>query len=255
MDDLFATLSGGEKFSKLDLAFAYQQLELDESSKELLTVNTHRGLFQPTRPQSGVHSASSIFQRDMERLLWKVTFTKVRVDDILVSGRNDEEHRQSLNIVLMILSDNGLRSKLKKCVFMSPETEYLGFTISKNGVSPKKDKVEAIQNAPIPTNTTQIKSFLGMINYYHKHLPNLATILEPLHRLLHKGVPWIWGKLEEVAFERAKEMLCSPKLLVHYDPEKPLVLTCDASLYRNGGVLAHVMPDRSERPILYASRV
>ena len=69
---------------------------------------------------------------------------------------------------------------------MSPETEYLGFTISKDGVSPKKDKVEAIQNALAPTNTAQVKSFLGMINYYHKHLPNLATILEPLHRLCVK---------------------------------------------------------------------
>ena len=159
VDDLYATLSGGEKFSKLDLAFAYQQLELDESSKELLTVNTHRGLFQPTRLQFGVYSTSGIFQRKMERLLGKVRFTKVRVDDILVSGRNDEEHRQNLNTVLMILSDNGLRLKFKKCVFMSPAIEYLGFTISKDGVSPKKDKVEAIQNAPAPTNTTQIKSF------------------------------------------------------------------------------------------------
>ena len=109
-------------------------------------------------------------------------FTKVRVDDILVSGRNDgrndEEHRQNLNTVLMILLDNGLRLKLKKCVFMSPETEYLDFTISKDGVSPKKDKFEAIQNAPAATNTTQVKPFLGMINY-HKHLPNVATILEP----------------------------------------------------------------------------
>ena len=77
---------------------------------------------------------------------------------------------------------------------MSPETEYLGLTITKDGVSPKKDKVDAIQNAPSPTNTTQVKSFLGMINYYHKHLPNLATILEPLHRLLRKGVPWRSGK-------------------------------------------------------------
>ena len=135
----------------------------------------------------------------MERLLGKVPFTKVRVDDIFVSGRNDKEHHQNLNTVLMILSDNGFRLKLKKCVFMSPETEYLGFTISKDGVSPKKDKIEAIQDAPAPTNTAQVKSFLGMINYYHKHLPNLTTILEPLHRLLCKGVPWRWGTLEEVA--------------------------------------------------------
>ena len=94
-----------------------------------------------------------------------------------MSGRNDEEHCQNVNTVLMILSDNGLRLKLKKCVFVSAETEYLGFTIRKDGVSPKKDKVQAIQNAPAPTNTTQVKPFLGMISYYHKHPPNLATTL------------------------------------------------------------------------------
>ena len=94
-----------------------------------------------------------------------------------------------------------------------------------------------------------------MINYYHKHLPILAIILEPLHRLLRKGVPWSWGKLEEVALERAKQMLFSPKLLVHYDPEKLLVLTCDASPYEISWVLAHIMPDGSERPMLYTSIV
>ena len=82
MDDLFSTLSGEEKFTKLGLAFAYQQLELDESSRELLTVNTHRGLFQPRRLQFGVHSESGIFQREMERLLGKAPFTKVKVNDI-----------------------------------------------------------------------------------------------------------------------------------------------------------------------------
>ena len=106
----------------------------------------------------------------MERLSGKVLFTKVRVDDILVSKRNDKEHRQTLNTVLMLLSDNGLRLKLKKCVFMSPEAEYLGFTISEDGLSPKKDKVDSIQNAPAPTNIAQAKSLSGMINYYHKHL-------------------------------------------------------------------------------------
>ena len=149
MDDLFATLSRGEKFSKLDLAFAYQQSELHEPSRELLTVNTHRGLFQPTRLQFGVLSTSGIFQREIERLLGKVPFTKVRVDDILVSERNDEEHCQNLNTVLMILSDNGLRLKLKKCVFMFPETEYLGFTISKDGISPKKEQFRMLQHLQI----------------------------------------------------------------------------------------------------------
>ncbi|XP_047123845.1 uncharacterized protein K02A2.6 [Hydra vulgaris] len=253
-EDLFATLAGGQKFTKLDLAFAYQQLLLDKSSCELLTVNTHRGLFEPIRLQFGVHSASGIFQREIEKLIGNLPFTKVRVDDILVSGRSDEEHLKNVETVLHILEKAGLKLKENKCVFMSPEVEYLGFKLTKDGVVPLEDKLNAIRNAPEPKDTTQVKSFLGMINYYHRHLPNLATIVEPLHRLLRKGILWLWGMKEQTAFDRAKAELCSPKLLMHYDPKKELILSCDASPYGIGAVLAHVTSEGSERPITYISR-
>ena len=80
-----ATLAGGQHFSKIDLKQAFQQIELDEVSKELLTVNTHRGLYQPQRVQYGVHSATGIFQREIERILKGIPFVLVRVDDILVT--------------------------------------------------------------------------------------------------------------------------------------------------------------------------
>ena len=103
-------------------------------SHPLLTVNTHKGLFQPKRLQFGIHSASGIFQREMEKRL--ETFVKVRSDDILISGRNDVEHLENLKSVLSILKSDGLRLKLRKYLFLQPEVTYLGFQINKDGVLP-----------------------------------------------------------------------------------------------------------------------
>ena len=253
-EDLLTTLNGGQKFSKLDLSHAYQQLLLDNESREYLTVNTHSGLFQPTRLQFGVHSASGVFQREMEKRLSHKPFTSVRVDDILVSGRSDAEHLSNLKAVLQVIEDCGLRLKRSKCVFMTPEVTYLGFRVNKEGTTPVDDNIAAVMNAPEPVNASQLKFFVGMLNYYHRHLPSLAHTLESLYSLLRKNVKWKWEEQQQVVFKAAKQMLCSATLLVHYDPEKPLILHCDASPYGLGSVLARTMQDGAERPIAYASR-
>ena len=129
-----ATLAGGEHFSKIDLKQAYQQVELNEASRELLTVNTHRGLFQPERLQYGVHSATGIFQREIERILKGIPYVLVRVDDILVTGRNCTEHFMGLMRVLDALEDAGLTVNLKKCEFFKDEVTFCGYRMNKDGV-------------------------------------------------------------------------------------------------------------------------
>lgn len=186
-EDIFATLKGGQKFSKLDLSHAYQQLELDAETQELLTVNTHQGLYQPTRLQFGVHSATGIFQREMDKRLKNIPFCKVRVDDILVSGSDDSSHLKNLYSVFAALDKAGLKLKRSKCKFLLPEVTYLGFRISKEGIASLPDKVQT--EAPRPQNITELRAYLRALNYYHSHLPNLSTILEPLHNLMRKGAP------------------------------------------------------------------
>ena len=252
-EDLLATLNGGDMFSKLDLRQAYQQILLDEESQRLCTINTHRGLFQPTRLQYGIHAASGLFQREMECRLTDVPRTIVRVDDILITGKGDNEHFANLEKVLQMLQENGLRLKRSKCTFLSPEVTYLGFKISSKGVETVEEKVQAVLEAPAPNNISKLRSFLGMLQYYHRHLPNLASTLEPLHKLLRNNEPWVWGEPQEAAFQAAKGRLASSDLLVHYDPAKPLVLAVDASPYGVGAVLSHRL-DQTERPIAYASR-
>ena len=110
----------------------------------------------------------------------------------LISGRNDVEHLENLKLVLSIVKRNGLRRKLRKCVNLQSEVTYLGFRINKfklSGVLPLAEKVEIIKNAQVPKNVTELKSCLGLINYYHRHLQNFSSFLEPLHCLLRKESP------------------------------------------------------------------
>ena len=254
IEDLFAALEGGQTFTKLDLAHAYQQIELDEDSKDLVTINTHKGLYHYHRLPFGISAAPSIFQRTMENLLQGIPGVSVYIDDILVTGKTEEEHLKNLGDVLQRLEAAGMRIKLSKCAFMLPKVEYLGHCITKKGLETNQEKVRAIVNAPRPQNTTQLKSFLGMLNYYGKFMPNLSTKLAPLNSLLRKGVKWHWGRDQRKSFADTKAMLTSSAVLAHYNPDKAIYLSCDASPYGVGAVLSHKLEDNSEQPIAFASR-
>jgi hypothetical protein len=254
IQEIFASLSGGKTFSKLDLSHAYQQVKLEEASQQYVTVNTHKGLFRYKRLPFGIASAPAIFQRLMENLLQGIAGVCVYIDDIIVTGKTDEEHLRNLNEVLNRLEKAGMRLKEEKCKYMVPEIEYLSHKINREGLQPSDSKVAAIVKAPPPKNVSELKSFLGMVNYYGKFLPNLSTTLASLYRLLRKETPWQWGDEEQQAFDKVKTFLQSSSLLVHFDGDKPIMLACDASPYGVGAVLSHRMEDGTDRPIAFASR-
>ena len=248
------SLSGGTKFSKLDLAHAYLQLCLDDKSKSLVTINTHRGLFEYNRLPFGVSTAPAIFQRSIDSLLQGIPNVCAYLDDIIITGKTEEEHLQNLSAVLSKLQEAGLRLKRSKCYFMAESVEYLGHIIDAKGLHPTKAKVAAVQNSPVPRDITQLKSFLGLINYYRKFLPDLSSLLAPLNNLLQKGVKWTWTEAQQTTFDEAKQLLQSSVVLAHYDPSKELVLACDASPYGVGAVLSQYQDDKTEKPIAFASR-
>ncbi|KAJ8351850.1 hypothetical protein SKAU_G00233260 [Synaphobranchus kaupii] len=254
VDDLFNTLEGGKQFSKLDLSHAYQQIVMDEDSKQYLTVNTHRGLFTYNRLPFGVSSAPAIFQRTMESILQGLPRVAVYLDDILLTGSDEAEHLRTLDEVLRRLREAGLRLRRSKCAFLQDKVEYLGHKVDAEGLHPVENKVRAIEEAPAPTTVTELKAYLGLLNYYNKFLPNLATHLAPLHQLLRKDASWTWGREQEKAFQRSKQLLKSAKVLCHYSADRELVLACDASPYGVGALLSHVMEDGSEKPLGFMSR-
>ena len=138
---------------------------MDKGSRKYLTVNTQKDLIQRTRLQYGVHPVAGIFQREMEKRLSYVAFTVLRMDDNLMSRKNDNEHFQYLESVLDIVKKCGLQLKTKKCVFMASEITYLGFRVNKNGAYLLPEKMADLLTTETPKNTTQLKSFLGRLNY------------------------------------------------------------------------------------------
>ena len=254
IEDLFYKLQGGVQFTKLDLSHAYQQICLDEKSRKLLTINTHKGLFRYNRLAFGIASAPAKFQKIMDSLLDGLEGVCVFIDDILITGKTVQEHLGRLLKVLNIFREAGLKVGKDKCVFFQDQVEYLGYIIDKDGLKTSKSKVVAIEKAPTPTNITQLKSFLGMVNYYGKFIKNLSTVLYPLFQLLRKDRTWEWSEKCAMAFKDIKSLLVSSQVLVHFNPSLELRLTVDASAYGVGAVLSHRFPSGVEKPIAYASR-
>ena len=253
-EDLMVSLTGGKKFTKLDLSSAYQQMPLADESKQFLTINTHRGLYRYTRLPFGVASAPALFQKAMDEILQGLPNVICYLDDILVTGASDQEHLKNLEKVLARLKKNGLRLKKSKCSFMQSSVTYLGHQIDASGIHATAEKVQAIQDAPTPKNVTELRSFLGLLNYYGKFLRNLASLLHPLNQLLRENQTWKWTPACVRAFQQAKEQLSKAPVLAHYDPNLPIQLAGDASQYGVGAVLSHILPDGSEHPIAFASR-
>ena len=137
---------------------------------------------------------------------------------------------------------------------MVPEVVYLGHKINAKGLYPLAEKVEAVQAVPVPKNVTELKSYLGLLSYYGKFLPNLSTTLALLYELLKSTVKWRWRNQENTAFQKSKKLLSLAEFLVHYNPTKEVILACDASPYGIGAVLSHKMSDGSDRPIGFTSR-
>lgn len=232
----------------------YLQVSLDEESQKYVVITTQKRLYKYIRLPFGVSSAPAIFQGVMDTILAGIPGVICYMDDILSTGTNREEHLKHLEEVFRRLEKHGLRLKLDKCKFLQKSVIYLGHVIDADGRHTCPAKVEAITEAPTPTNVKELCSFLGLINYYRKFSPNLASHLEPLNALLRKGAKWKWSDSCSQAFSTAKEFLTSAPVLAHYDPSLPMKMAADASVYGVGAVISHVYPNGEEKPIAYASR-
>ena len=249
IDDLAFNLAKGEKFTEIDFSHAYTQLGLHPDSKKYTTINTHKGLYQYERLCFGISSSPGIFQGVMDSIFQDIPNVCVYFDNVYITGKDDSEHLQTLERVLKMVSSKGLKINRSKCQFMKDEIDFLGYRLSKEGIRPQFEKTRAIKQAPKPKDVHELKAFIGMVNYYAKFCGFLTNTLAPLYLLLQQDVKWHWGKEQNSAFEAAKEALSSDTLLTHYDPEKDLTLTCDASPVGVAAILSH-----GEKPIAYASR-
>ena len=245
LDGMLAKLSGGNKFTKLDLSQAYHQLKLSPDSRVFTTINTHRGLYEYTRLPFGVNSAVSIFQRKIENLLGYLPGCVVYIDDILITGETDEEHMENLRRVLQRLEEAGMKLKPNKVQLMSDTVTYLGHQISAKGVSPTDEKVRATKTAVRPDDVSELQSFIGSANYLRKFIPHFADKMAPLYALLKLDSEWKWDSTIQMAFEQIREAMSSDTTLGHYSCTSDVVLQVDASGKGLGAVM--LQPDENDQ--------
>ena len=254
IEDCLAELVGGDKFTKLDIKQAYNNLRLREDDMKLVTVNTHKGLFAPTRLPYGISSAGAIFQRKMDQILAKMPGVACRVDDIIITAHDDETHMRRVEEVIRRLEAAGFHCRWDKCKFMQPSVVYLGHLISKLGIKPLQCKVETIRKAKYPENVTQLISFLGAVQYYSRYIPHMSTVVEPLNRLRSASTPWRFGDPEKRSFDELKKALSSERVLAFYNPALDLKLDADASSVGLGAVLSQIDEQGREQPVEFISR-
>ncbi|KAF6035044.1 hypothetical protein EB796_006640 [Bugula neritina] len=254
LDDLMEKLRGGVYFSKLDLADAYLQLELDDEAKKLCVINTPFGLYRYNRMCFGIASSPAQFQRCMDSLTVELPGVAAYLDDLIITGSTVDEHWANLNRLLAKLQEHGFRLRLDKCEFFKTSVEYLGHVIDKEGKRPSESSIAALKQLPIPQDTQQVKAFLGKITYYGRFISNLADKAAPLYNLLKDGVSFAWTNSCQQAFTKLKKDVINATNLSHYDESQTLVLATDASSYGVGAVLSQQDADGNETPIAYSSK-
>ncbi|XP_028968852.1 uncharacterized protein K02A2.6-like, partial [Galendromus occidentalis] len=247
-------IGNGVKFSKLDILSAFLHMPVRESDRKYLVVNTHRGLYQFNRMSNGLCSAPAIWQRFIEGVLAGINGVECVMDDIIVTGKTDQEHLERLEEVLSRLNDQDIRLNVEKCQFFQESVTYCGFVLKHQQIHKCDDKVQAIKEAPSPKTVGELKAFLGLIQFYAGFAPRLADLANPMYRLLKADASFIWSKEMSESFAAVKRELCSDRVIVPFDPKKPVLLATDASPTGISAVLSHRFPDGSERPIAYYSR-
>lgn len=254
IQDLNSRLNGCKIFSKIDLVRGYHQIPMAPSSIAKTAIITPFGLWEFLRMPFGLKNAGQSFQRLMDGVLRDVPFAYVYLDDILISSKSPEDHHEHLRKVLQLLSSNGLIINKAKCIFGVAELDFLGHRISAEGIQPIPDRIKALSECETPTNRKGLQRFLGMINYYHRFLPHIASILAPLHaQASGKGQNIEWSDDCQTAFQRAKDILCKATLLHHPRSNAPTSVTVDASNTAIGAQLEQ-LHDGSWVPIAFFSR-
>ncbi|XP_071510902.1 uncharacterized protein [Diadema antillarum] len=255
VDDLIAALNGATTFSTLDLNSGYHQIELDEESRQYTVFSTHVGLFRYKRLNFGLCSAAEVFQHAIQSTFQDLPGVLNISDDLLVFGRSQAEHDARLDAVIQRLRKVNLTLNPAKCVFSTDRVVYFGHVFTANGISPDPRKVDAINAVTEPQNVSEVRSFLGMVTYCARFIPDLASISAPLRQLTKADVPWSWGPSQTSAFNRIKELVSKHCTMGYFNPANPTEVIVDAGPLGLGAILVqHDSRTQSVIPIALASR-
>ncbi len=250
IQDMLLNLEGFKYATSLDLNMGYYHLELDDDAKELCTIVLPFGKFEYQRTPMGLCNSPDIFQEKMNELFQGLDFVRAYIDDLLCITKGDlDDHLGKLDGILTRLGEAGLKINAKKSFFASGELEYLGYWITREGIQPMKNKVQAIMNLDEPKTRKELRSFIGIVNYYRDMWIRRSHVLAPLAKLTSKDVKWHWGPQQAAAFAMTKKIIAKDAMLAYPDFSKTFVIHTDASHYQIGGVIS-----QDGKPLAFYSR-
>ncbi|GBG86552.1 hypothetical protein CBR_g41615 [Chara braunii] len=255
IDDLLDRVQGCKYYSKIDLKSDYHQTAIRPEDQHKTAFQTRYGLYEFVVMPFGLCNAPGTFQYAMNRIFHDHLdkFVVVYLDDILIFSKSVEEHAHPVETVLSLLRQHKYKVNLEKCEFGRTKILYLGHEVSVEGIRPEDAKVASIRDWPRPQTVTEVRSFLGMCDYYRNFVKNYSKIASPLTDLTQLDMPWDKSDECEAVFKRLKHALMNHEVLMVPDPQKPFIVTTDASQYDIGAVLAQ-QHEKNLRPIEYMSK-
>ena len=256
IDVLFDQLAGKRVFSSLDLRSGYLQMKVDEDSVQKLSFRSPFGSYAYKVVPFGACNAPSAFSRMLDHVFPPLSFSGFMVkyiDDILVFSDSMEDHLTHLRTVFSRLADAQLYPKMSKCIFGAHEIPFLGHVVGRDGIKPDPHKIHAVEKTPAPTSLPELRSFLGMLNYFQRFVPHFADRSLPLTDLTKGDAEWTWMETHQRAFEDLKSALTSSPVLRVFDRNLPVVLQTDASNRAVGAVLLQNW-GKGLQPVCYTAK-
>ncbi|KAL0818955.1 hypothetical protein ABMA28_008252 [Loxostege sticticalis] len=255
ISEILDQLGSSKYFTTLDLISGFHQIPIKPDDAPKTAFSVPEGHFQFNRMPFGLKNAPSTFQKLMNTCLSGLQGSRcfVYLDDIVIYSFDLSGHIKNLTAVFDRLRDFNLKLKPEKCEFLRKEVTYLGHIIGEDGVRPNPEKVKAVTDFPTPKTAKDIKSFLGLVSYYRRFIPDFSKHAKSLTSLLKKDVPFEWKNEQQLSFETLKNKLVTAPILAYPDFTKPFLLTCDASNHAISAILSQG-PIGQDLPIAYASR-